>query len=976
MYMKLVIASLDYSQEDWGSRDLVAKVCREGGESERMYAAKFLGLLVRTRTPYIAQWGIDLLISLYLDGTSSAVAWQAFDILDEACDEQINLGVLLSTLGQRSALSAPTPTAQNDGDRHTLLTAQLFSTKAGLQALSNGYKVAAHMDLWCGVFNRRYLSIVDGIVQDAFSQHQRSEGREYSQRRSHDPYSTRDAFLPPHLFGQLAATREGADVLMRDTRVMDMILRLRCVDPRDEIPSETDLMTLRAMIWAVVHIVAGAQGDRILGGREGRVDCIRRLIALAEMSPHMDVRGTAFYALSLVSSTASGAAIMRNLNWLCHRRSKDQLWPVMDEWLAVMRTRALEGREWVFSSPGAEVKRKIIGELQAAAGTPSDEATSGSSSKTRTKKLSAESVDNSGKKSKSKVSRLIRSLSLRGHRDRRGIVGPSNTTGTDERKKPDIDIDVKDEDEDKAEEVKRESVSDQPATVQASSTGSSQSQMGDQPSQEGAGMTTSRQPALSNIVEETPSANLDELAAASIVFETKEKVEVPREMVRAATDPPQERSAQVSPVHSEAHAQTRPGTEESEDKDRSNSKVSSPERMAARPIVRRSKKRALSESEAANVTVDDDPTSLLIRSIQQTGGSDAGAATATFPRPPIRDFAAMGQQQQSLSITSMSSAGSYDSPGHQTLRNMKRRHRPALSDSGGEDSGSRPPAKATSASATDPEAEESISSGGGGGGERRARTLDMRTMRQRQLIQRQRESRDVFSSTSASSQKDDGDSSTARPGEDPGPEARYWGVCLPVRPTMLFDFVQEEGHQQPSGMGTIAAHRGKVTLLIHNNSTKGTDELNCFCTNYVYTGSSITRGQVGQGDFSKDFVMRPSSSAGGYEDDRTGSSSASRGKSKNSAPRPTSDQALYYHDGTSCLSCSKVTGETEAADGDDSRQDARGTGEGASGGGNSDAESVAKTAEAKKGRRKEVLKLVSWMMSSVGTKNVEQALLS
>ena len=62
MYLKLVITSLDYSTSDWGSRALLGKALKDGSETSRLYATRFIGLLIRSKTPNVAQWGIDLLV--------------------------------------------------------------------------------------------------------------------------------------------------------------------------------------------------------------------------------------------------------------------------------------------------------------------------------------------------------------------------------------------------------------------------------------------------------------------------------------------------------------------------------------------------------------------------------------------------------------------------------------------------------------------------------------------------------------------------------------------------------------------------------------------------------------------------------------------------------------------------------------------------------------------------------------------------
>ena len=59
LYLKLVISCLDYSSMEWGSRTLLSKALREGSETCQIYATRFLGVLIRSKSPNITQWGID-----------------------------------------------------------------------------------------------------------------------------------------------------------------------------------------------------------------------------------------------------------------------------------------------------------------------------------------------------------------------------------------------------------------------------------------------------------------------------------------------------------------------------------------------------------------------------------------------------------------------------------------------------------------------------------------------------------------------------------------------------------------------------------------------------------------------------------------------------------------------------------------------------------------------------------------------------
>ena len=98
LYFKLVISCLDYSSVDWGSRLLLAKALKEAPETCRIYATKFLGVLLRSKSNNIAHWGLDLITGQIFDEESKIVPIVALNILDEAADDKMNLEAMVCTL--------------------------------------------------------------------------------------------------------------------------------------------------------------------------------------------------------------------------------------------------------------------------------------------------------------------------------------------------------------------------------------------------------------------------------------------------------------------------------------------------------------------------------------------------------------------------------------------------------------------------------------------------------------------------------------------------------------------------------------------------------------------------------------------------------------------------------------------------------------------------------------------------------------
>ncbi len=62
--------------------------------------------------------------------------------------------------------------------------------------------------------------------------------------------------------------------------------------------------------------------------REG---CVSAVATLAELSPVLGVRGTSFYALSLVATTQLGCKLLAQASWSSVPHARDEHWPVTEE---------------------------------------------------------------------------------------------------------------------------------------------------------------------------------------------------------------------------------------------------------------------------------------------------------------------------------------------------------------------------------------------------------------------------------------------------------------------------------------------------------------------------------------------------------------------------------------------------------------------------------------------------------------------
>ncbi|XP_043466868.1 rapamycin-insensitive companion of mTOR [Leptopilina heterotoma] len=206
-YVKLIMSSLDYTGNGV-NRKVMNKIISESSlESTRLYATQFLRCILRAKMKDAFQWAITIL-SERLSDTSKAVASAALDILHEACEEPHYLEVFFQQNKDWDRI------LMNLGDRGYLLKIRLYSLKSGFASLSSP---SEELEKWIktGGFAERYVGLIEGEIHDSLTRRQRGENGSYMRRNTNIPISPRDAFIPPHLIGQLVQHELGLQLLMR-----------------------------------------------------------------------------------------------------------------------------------------------------------------------------------------------------------------------------------------------------------------------------------------------------------------------------------------------------------------------------------------------------------------------------------------------------------------------------------------------------------------------------------------------------------------------------------------------------------------------------------------------------------------------------------------------------------------------------------------------------------------------------------------
>lgn len=140
-------------------------------------------------------------------------------------------------------------------------------------------------------------------------------------RRTFEAHSLRPAFIPYHLYGQLASSKQGIETLIRHPDIHEILATLSNA-------ADKNWPKIKAAIWSVANVCISHEGACFID-REGGIDA---LINIAENSQVLSLKATAFFALSLVATTRYGCHVLASKGWCTLKYARDDPWPVLEDW--------------------------------------------------------------------------------------------------------------------------------------------------------------------------------------------------------------------------------------------------------------------------------------------------------------------------------------------------------------------------------------------------------------------------------------------------------------------------------------------------------------------------------------------------------------------------------------------------------------------------------------------------------------------
>nr|XP_057925788.1 rapamycin-insensitive companion of mTOR-like isoform X4 [Doryrhamphus excisus] len=306
--LKLAVATLDYSR-DGLARVILSKILTAATDTCRLYATKHLRVLLRAGVEFFSSWGMELLVT-QLHDHSKAVSMEALDILDEACEDKANLHALIQLK----------PALSHLGDKGLLLLLRFLSIPKGFSYLNERGYVSKQLDKWQKEYNLKYVDLIEEQLNEALTTYRKPVDGDNYVRRSNQRLQRPNVFLPVHLYGQLVHDKTGCHLLEAQSIVPDLSYTVRS----PMLDTWEGIKQLKAALWALGNIGSSNWGLNLL--HEENV--IPDILALAQQCEVLSVRGTCVYVLGVISKTRQGCELLKQYGWDAVRHSRRTLWPV------------------------------------------------------------------------------------------------------------------------------------------------------------------------------------------------------------------------------------------------------------------------------------------------------------------------------------------------------------------------------------------------------------------------------------------------------------------------------------------------------------------------------------------------------------------------------------------------------------------------------------------------------------------------
>uniref|UniRef100_A0A8B9VP04 RPTOR independent companion of MTOR complex 2 n=1 Tax=Anas zonorhyncha TaxID=75864 RepID=A0A8B9VP04_9AVES len=221
------------------------------------------------------------------------------------------------------ALIQMKPALSHLGDRGLLLLLRFLSIPKGFSYLNERGYVTKQMEKWQKEYNLKYVELIEEKLNEALTTYRKPVDGDNYVRRSNQRLQRPHVYLPVHLYGQLVHHKTGCHLLESQSIVTDLSYTVRS----PMLDKWEGIKQLKAALWALGNIGSSNWGLNLL--QEENV--IPDITALAQHCEVLSVRGTCVYVLGLIAKTKQGCDILKHHHWDAVRHSYRQPWPVVPD---------------------------------------------------------------------------------------------------------------------------------------------------------------------------------------------------------------------------------------------------------------------------------------------------------------------------------------------------------------------------------------------------------------------------------------------------------------------------------------------------------------------------------------------------------------------------------------------------------------------------------------------------------------------
>jgi hypothetical protein len=303
--VKMLLGSMDYNI-DSHLRIILSKAMTTGSKSIRIFATRVLRRYatraISDTTAGTVEWAIRLLVTQLYD-PEIEVCEIAIKILEEACKQIHSLEYIVKCR----------PALDHLGEIGAPLLLRFLSTSVGYKYLDELDYITREMDDWFLGRNDSYVALIEASLARALADIPDKQGAASQQAGLLEdtmvPETLEYGMVPPHFYRELTRTREGCELLEAKGHFDEFVATIKELGMEEE--DAEIILKVKGCLWAVGNVASMELGACFLE----QSNVIRYIVDIAERSQVMTMRGTAFFALGLVSRSLHGQEILIEYGW-------------------------------------------------------------------------------------------------------------------------------------------------------------------------------------------------------------------------------------------------------------------------------------------------------------------------------------------------------------------------------------------------------------------------------------------------------------------------------------------------------------------------------------------------------------------------------------------------------------------------------------------------------------------------------------